>query len=104
MTAPATDRDEQAVSAESSWQPALRGSWLLLRDLVAALLILVGLGIVLGRVVESDWFLLEAHLLSQMGFPELRLAAATAPSTCLPSGSISRCRGSAARAMSEAPR
>jgi glycosyltransferase 2 family protein len=56
----------------------LRRRWLLARDLIAALLLLVGLGVVLGRVVESDWFPLEAHLLSQWGFPELRLAAATA--------------------------
>lgn len=56
----------------------LRRRWLLARDLIAALLLLVGLGMVLGRVVESDWFPLEAHLLSQWGFPELRLAAATA--------------------------
>jgi uncharacterized membrane protein YbhN (UPF0104 family)/tRNA A-37 threonylcarbamoyl transferase component Bud32 len=156
MTAPATDRDERAVSAESSWQPALltaaepgrrnrrtidgvvlaagaivtglaaviassaraqdedvaqalitvlgwaevlwrfvfvsalalalvvvvdvllRRRWLLARDLAAALLLLVGLGMVLGRIVESDWFPLEPHLLSHWGFPELRLAAATA--------------------------
>jgi uncharacterized membrane protein YbhN (UPF0104 family)/tRNA A-37 threonylcarbamoyl transferase component Bud32 len=56
----------------------LRRRWLLARDLIAALLLLVGLGIVLGRIVESDWFPLEAHLLSRWGFPELRLAAATA--------------------------
>ena len=156
MTAPATDRDEHAVSADRSWQPELltaaepgrrnrrtidgvvlaagaivtglaaviasaapvqdedvaqalitvlgwaevfwrfvfvsalalglivladvllRRRWLLARDLIAALLLLVGLGIVLGRVVESDWFPIEAHLLSHWGFPELRLAAATA--------------------------
>ncbi|MGH3083468.1 MAG: lysylphosphatidylglycerol synthase domain-containing protein [Gaiellaceae bacterium] len=56
----------------------VRRRWLLARDLAAALLLLVGLGIVLGRIVESDWFPLEPHLLSHWGFPELRLAAATA--------------------------
>jgi glycosyltransferase 2 family protein len=56
----------------------LRRRWLLARDLAAALLLLVGLGMVLGRIVESDWFPLEPHLLSHWGFPELRLAAATA--------------------------
>jgi glycosyltransferase 2 family protein len=56
----------------------LRRRWLLARDLVAALLLLAGLGMLLGRVVESDWFPLEAHLLSRWGFPELRLAGATA--------------------------
>jgi uncharacterized membrane protein YbhN (UPF0104 family)/tRNA A-37 threonylcarbamoyl transferase component Bud32 len=56
----------------------VRRRWLLARDLAAALLLLVGLGMVLGRIVESDWFPLEPHLLSHWGFPELRLAAATA--------------------------
>ena len=33
---------------------------------------------VLGRTVESDWFPIEAHLLARWGYPELRLAGATA--------------------------
>jgi glycosyltransferase 2 family protein len=56
----------------------LRRRRLIARDLAATLLLLVALGIVLGRIVESDWFPLEPHLLSHWGFPELRLAAATA--------------------------
>jgi glycosyltransferase 2 family protein len=56
----------------------LRRRWLIARDLAAGLLLVVALGMVLGRIVESDWFPLEPHLLSRWGFPELRLAAATA--------------------------
>jgi uncharacterized membrane protein YbhN (UPF0104 family)/tRNA A-37 threonylcarbamoyl transferase component Bud32 len=56
----------------------LRRRWDLARDLlVAALSLVVATGI-LGRGVESDWFPVEAHPLSQWGFPELRIAAATA--------------------------
>jgi uncharacterized membrane protein YbhN (UPF0104 family)/tRNA A-37 threonylcarbamoyl transferase component Bud32 len=56
----------------------IRRRWLLLRDEVVALLVIGGLGIVLGGVVVSDWVPLDAHLLSGWGFPELRLAWATA--------------------------
>src|SRR5262245_36887308 len=52
----------------------IRRRWLLLRDLVVALAIVGGLGMVLGGVVASDWLPLDAHLLSGWGFPELRLA------------------------------
>jgi glycosyltransferase 2 family protein len=56
----------------------LRQRWDLARDLlVAALGLVVATGI-LGRAVESDWFPVAAHPLSQWGYPELRLAAATA--------------------------
>jgi glycosyltransferase 2 family protein len=56
----------------------LRRRWDLARDLlVAALGLVVATGI-LGRAVESDWFPVDAHPLSQWGFPELRIAAATA--------------------------
>jgi uncharacterized membrane protein YbhN (UPF0104 family)/tRNA A-37 threonylcarbamoyl transferase component Bud32 len=56
----------------------LRRRWDLARDLLLAGLLVVGAAIVLGRVVISDWFPLEAHILSQWGYPELRLATATA--------------------------
>ncbi len=52
--------------------------WSLARDLLAALLLVAGSAAVLGRVVESDWLPLDDHLLSRWGYPELRLAAATA--------------------------
>ena len=56
----------------------VRRRWSLARDLVVALLPLVAAGLVLGAVVESDWFPVKDHLLSRWGYPEVRLAAATA--------------------------
>jgi uncharacterized membrane protein YbhN (UPF0104 family)/tRNA A-37 threonylcarbamoyl transferase component Bud32 len=57
---------------------SFRRRWDLVRDvLVAGVLVLVS-AILLGRFVASDWFPIEAHLLSDWGYPELRLAAATA--------------------------
>jgi hypothetical protein len=55
-----------------------RRRWDLARDLLVAALVLAVAGMVLGRVVESDWLPAEGHLLSRWGYPELRLAAATA--------------------------
>jgi glycosyltransferase 2 family protein len=51
--------------------------WGLARDVLVALLPLAAIGLALGGIVESDWFPVEGHLLSQWGYPELRLAAAT---------------------------
>jgi hypothetical protein len=56
----------------------LRRRWDLLRDLVVAALGVAGATVVLGQVVESDWLPLKAHLLARWGYPELRLAGATA--------------------------
>ena len=56
----------------------LRRRWSLARDLLVGAVVLLGAGAVLGRVVESDWLPVEGHLLSSWGYPELRLAAATA--------------------------
>ena len=56
----------------------LRRRWDLARDLVLAALLVAGAAVALGRVVISDWFPLKAHLLSNWGYPELRLATATA--------------------------
>jgi uncharacterized membrane protein YbhN (UPF0104 family)/tRNA A-37 threonylcarbamoyl transferase component Bud32 len=52
--------------------------WVLARDLLVTALLVVGAGFVLDGVVESDWFPIEGHLLSNWGYPELRLATATA--------------------------
>jgi uncharacterized membrane protein YbhN (UPF0104 family)/tRNA A-37 threonylcarbamoyl transferase component Bud32 len=52
--------------------------WDLARDLLVALLAVYGLGIMLGGLVKSDWFPIEGHVWSNWGFPELRLASATA--------------------------
>jgi uncharacterized membrane protein YbhN (UPF0104 family)/tRNA A-37 threonylcarbamoyl transferase component Bud32 len=56
----------------------LRRRWDLARDLLVAAVVLLGAGMLLGRIVESDWLPAEGHLLSRWGYPELRLAAATA--------------------------
>ena len=56
----------------------VRRRWSLARDLLVGAVVLMGSGAVLGRVVESDWLPVESHLLSSWGYPELRLAAATA--------------------------
>jgi uncharacterized membrane protein YbhN (UPF0104 family)/tRNA A-37 threonylcarbamoyl transferase component Bud32 len=56
----------------------LRRRWNLARDLLLACLLVAGAAILLGRIVISDWFPLEADVLSNWGYPELRLATATA--------------------------
>ena len=55
-----------------------RRRWDLIRDLVVALVCLFGTAVVLGGVVVSDWVPIKLHVLSQWGYPDLRLAAATA--------------------------
>jgi glycosyltransferase 2 family protein len=52
--------------------------WALARDLLLALMAVVGVGILLGGLVDSDWLVIEPHVLSRWGFPELRVAAVTA--------------------------
>jgi uncharacterized membrane protein YbhN (UPF0104 family)/tRNA A-37 threonylcarbamoyl transferase component Bud32 len=52
----------------------LRRRWDLARDLLVSMLGVAGSAIVLGGVVESDWFPLSGHLLSRWGYPEVRLA------------------------------
>jgi glycosyltransferase 2 family protein len=56
----------------------LRRRWSIARDLLAAAAVLVATTSILGRVVESDWLPVKAHLFSRWGFPELRLAVAIA--------------------------
>ena len=56
----------------------LRRRWSLARDLLVAALLVVGAGFVLDGLVASDWFPIESHLLSNWGYPELRLATAVA--------------------------
>jgi hypothetical protein len=56
----------------------VRRRWDLARDVVAAAVILLAAAPVLGGVVESNWVPAEAHVLSRWGYPELRLAGATA--------------------------
>jgi glycosyltransferase 2 family protein len=56
----------------------LRRRWDLARDLLVAAVGVVGTAILLSQAVESDWFPIKVHLLSRWGYPELRLAGATA--------------------------
>jgi uncharacterized membrane protein YbhN (UPF0104 family)/tRNA A-37 threonylcarbamoyl transferase component Bud32 len=56
----------------------LRRRWDLARDLLFVGALVFGAAVLLGRVVISDWFPLEAHVLSNWGYPELRLGSATA--------------------------
>jgi uncharacterized membrane protein YbhN (UPF0104 family)/tRNA A-37 threonylcarbamoyl transferase component Bud32 len=56
----------------------VRRRWDLARDVLLAALVVGAVGAVMGRLVESDWFPIEAHFLSRWGYPELRLALAIA--------------------------
>jgi uncharacterized membrane protein YbhN (UPF0104 family)/tRNA A-37 threonylcarbamoyl transferase component Bud32 len=56
----------------------LQQRWSLARDLLVAALLAVAVGFVLHGFVESDWVPIDDHLLSNWGYPELRLATATA--------------------------
>jgi glycosyltransferase 2 family protein len=49
-----------------------------LRDVLVAVGAVVGASVLLGRAVESDWLPVEWHPLARWGYPEVRLAAATA--------------------------
>src|SRR5262245_11544815 len=50
----------------------LRRRWDLARDVLLAVVVVAGVGVVLARVVESDWLPFEPHLLARWGYPELR--------------------------------
>jgi uncharacterized membrane protein YbhN (UPF0104 family)/tRNA A-37 threonylcarbamoyl transferase component Bud32 len=56
----------------------LERRWDLARDLVAAVGAVAGASVVLGGAVESNWLPLGLHPLARWGYPEVRLAAATA--------------------------
>jgi uncharacterized membrane protein YbhN (UPF0104 family)/tRNA A-37 threonylcarbamoyl transferase component Bud32 len=56
----------------------MRRRWDLARDLLVAGAILFVAASILGGVVGSNWLPIEAHVLSEWGYPELRLAGATA--------------------------
>ena len=62
----------------------LRRRWALARDLLLAGIVLVTMAAVLGRLVDSQWSGIDRHLLSDWGFPELRLACVTAVVTVAP--------------------
>jgi len=99
-SAPGQDRDvAQALTTVFGWAGALwrtaffgllglsvavlvavllRRRWDLVRDLLVAASGVVGAALFLGRIVESDWLPLKVHLLARWGYPEVRLAGATA--------------------------
>jgi glycosyltransferase 2 family protein len=56
----------------------VRRRWVLARDLLLAIVIVVAAGVVLDRIVTTKWVQAEAHVFSNWGFPELRLTAAVA--------------------------
>ena len=56
----------------------LRARWDLARDLLVAAALLVGVATLLGGSVTSNWALVESHPLADWGYPDLRLALATA--------------------------
>jgi glycosyltransferase 2 family protein len=55
-----------------------RRRWDLLRDIVVALALGLVLAVLLGRAVVADWLPFGNHLLSNWGFPEVRIAGVTA--------------------------
>jgi glycosyltransferase 2 family protein len=55
----------------------VRRRWDLARDLLVAGLLLVAISMLLGGLVKSKWIPMEPHLLSQWGYPEVRLGIAT---------------------------
>jgi uncharacterized membrane protein YbhN (UPF0104 family)/tRNA A-37 threonylcarbamoyl transferase component Bud32 len=56
----------------------VRGRWLLARDLLLSVLVVAFVGSILGRIVDEDWSRAEAHVFSNWGFPEYRIAVAVA--------------------------
>jgi uncharacterized membrane protein YbhN (UPF0104 family)/tRNA A-37 threonylcarbamoyl transferase component Bud32 len=56
----------------------VRRRWDLVRDLLVAAVVLVGVGSLLGVVVGPDRFAVDSDLWARWGFPELRLAVVTA--------------------------
>jgi glycosyltransferase 2 family protein len=56
----------------------LRLRWDLARDLLVAGLLLFITAALLGGSIQSNWGLIERHLLGHWGFPDVRLAASTA--------------------------
>jgi uncharacterized membrane protein YbhN (UPF0104 family)/tRNA A-37 threonylcarbamoyl transferase component Bud32 len=67
-----------AIALAIALEALLRRRWALVRDLAVAVVLVVGAAFVLDGIVQSDWLPVEGHLLSNWGYPELRLATATA--------------------------
>jgi glycosyltransferase 2 family protein len=56
----------------------VRRRWFLVRDVLLGALIVTLVGVVLSRLVDSVWWQAQAHVFSNWGFPEFRLASAVA--------------------------
>jgi glycosyltransferase 2 family protein len=56
----------------------LRRRWILVRDILLGSVIVIAAGVPLERIVTTKWSQVEAHVFSNWGFPELRLATAAA--------------------------
>ena len=56
----------------------VRRRWLLVRDLLLAVVVVNAVGSVLARIVDSEWVQLELDPLSRWGFPDLRVACVAA--------------------------
>ena len=56
----------------------LHRRWILARDLLVGVLVVIVVGAFLGRIVDTAWPLPEPHVFSNWGFPEFRLACAVA--------------------------
>jgi glycosyltransferase 2 family protein len=56
----------------------LRRRWLLARDLLIALVLVVVVASILGRIVDAEWSQADPHVFSNWGFAELRLAGVVA--------------------------
>jgi glycosyltransferase 2 family protein len=56
----------------------VRRRWALGRDVLFALVVVIGVSIPLGRLVESDWFAVDFGVWSPWGFPEVHIACVTA--------------------------
>jgi glycosyltransferase 2 family protein len=56
----------------------VRRRWRLTSDLLVAVVVVASAGVFLERIVTTKWFQAEAHVFSNWGFPELRLASAVA--------------------------
>ena len=67
-----------AIALAIALEAVLRRRWTLVRDIAVALVLVVGAAFVLDGIVQSNWLPVEPHLLSNWGYPELRLATATA--------------------------
>jgi glycosyltransferase 2 family protein len=66
------------AGAQTPADVVLRRRWILVRDILLGLVIVIAIGVFLERIVTTKWSESEAHVFSNWGFPELRLGTAAA--------------------------